>query len=283
MATIIIDEPSDDGKPFKDSTKQQEVEAPAPAPAPEEQPLPEKYRGKSVAEVVKMHEEAEKRLGTMGGELGELRKLSDEFVRSTLTKKTDVTQADSTTESTEDDTEFFINPKKAIKKFLEQDETLKELKTRNAETQQERAQRTFYAKHKDADEIVQDPEFVEWVRKSPVRLQLIREANNFNVEAGDEIFSTWKEIKALKSPSKQTEDEVDTSKTDKAIAEAERQSLVRDGTLPSGNANPANNGGGKPIYRRADIVRMKIYEPERYEANQDEILLAYQEGRVRDR
>jgi hypothetical protein len=57
--------------------------------------------------------------------------------------------------------------------------------------------------------------------------------------------------------------------------------LVRDGTLPSGNANPASNSGGKPIYKRSDLVRMKIYEPERYEANQDEILLAYQEGRVR--
>jgi hypothetical protein len=281
MATIIIDEPSDDGKPFPDTTKQQEVETPAPAPAPVVEELPEKYRGKSAAEIIKMHEEAEKRLGTMGSELGELRKLSDEFVRSTLTKKTEVKEADSTTESTDDDTEYFINPKKAIDRAVEQHPLVKELRQRNSETQQERAQRTFYEKHKDADAIVQDPEFVEWVKKSPVRLQLIREANAFNVEAGDEIFSTWKEIKALKNPPKPTEDVVDTSKTDKAIAEAERVALVRDGTLPSGNANPASNSGGKPIYKRSDLVRMKIYEPERYEANQDEILLAYQEGRVR--
>jgi len=35
--------------------------------------LPEKYRGKSVAEIAKMHEEAERRLGEQGTELGNLR------------------------------------------------------------------------------------------------------------------------------------------------------------------------------------------------------------------
>ncbi len=277
MATIVIDDAEDVGNPVpavKDV-------APAPAPAPEEQ-IPEKYRGKSPAEIIKMHEEAESRLGKMGSELGELRTLTDEYVRSTL-KRTNETKADSTTESTDlDDAEFFINPKKAIKKFLESDDTLKELKQRNSESQQERAQRTFYEKHKDADQVVQDPEFVEWVRKSPIRIGLLRAANAYDAVAGDEIFSTWKEIKAAKNGTTgQTQQVAQDSNTDKAIAEAERKALVRDGTLPSGNANPSSNDGGKPIFKSADLIRMKIYEPERYESMQDTILLAYQEGRVR--
>ena len=51
---------------------------PTPAPTPESpQPTyepPEKYRGKSIEDVIKMHSEAEKRLGGLGDELGKERK-----------------------------------------------------------------------------------------------------------------------------------------------------------------------------------------------------------------
>jgi len=37
----------------------------------------------------------------------------------------------------------------------------------------------------------------------------------------------------------------------------------------------------KKIYRRADLIRLQLTDPERYMANQDDIMLAYNEGRVR--
>jgi hypothetical protein len=38
---------------------------------------------------------------------------------------------------------------------------------------------------------------------------------------------------------------------------------------------------GKPVYRRADLIRLRMQDPTRYESMADEILNAYAEGRVR--
>ena len=40
-----------------------------------QQALPDKYQGKSTAEIVQMHQEAEKLLGRQSSEVGELRKM----------------------------------------------------------------------------------------------------------------------------------------------------------------------------------------------------------------
>jgi hypothetical protein len=37
----------------------------------------------------------------------------------------------------------------------------------------------------------------------------------------------------------------------------------------------------KRVYRRADLIRLKMNDPARYEALNDEILSAYAEGRVK--
>ena len=37
----------------------------------------------------------------------------------------------------------------------------------------------------------------------------------------------------------------------------------------------------KRVYRRADLIRLKMTDPGRYEALSDEIMQAYQEGRVK--
>jgi len=42
-----------------------------------------------------------------------------------------------------------------------------------------------------------------------------------------------------------------------------------------------NESTGKKIYRRADIISLKVNNPKRYEALQPEIMQAYAEGRVR--
>ena len=46
--------------------------------------LPEKYQGKSQAEIVRMHQEAEKLIGKQSGEVGELRRVVDDFILQRL-------------------------------------------------------------------------------------------------------------------------------------------------------------------------------------------------------
>ena len=38
---------------------------------------------------------------------------------------------------------------------------------------------------------------------------------------------------------------------------------------------------GKRVYRRADLIRLKMQDPARYDALSDEIMAAYAEGRVK--
>jgi hypothetical protein len=58
--------------------QQEEVEQ----PQEPEVSLPEKYQGKSLEEVVQMHQEAEKLLGRQSSEVGELRKVVDDYISS---------------------------------------------------------------------------------------------------------------------------------------------------------------------------------------------------------
>ena len=51
--------------------------------------LPEKYRGKALDEIIKMHQEAEKLIGRQAQEVGEVRKLADSLLKQQLESKHD--------------------------------------------------------------------------------------------------------------------------------------------------------------------------------------------------
>lgn len=64
------------------------VEAPKEEAQQQEDDLPEKYRGKSAKEIALMHLEAEKLIGKQGSEVGELRKIVDDFIKTQSAKET---------------------------------------------------------------------------------------------------------------------------------------------------------------------------------------------------
>jgi len=54
-------------------------------PEPElEEDLPGKYKGKSLKDIIKMHQEAEKLIGRQAQEVGEVRKLADDLIKRQL-------------------------------------------------------------------------------------------------------------------------------------------------------------------------------------------------------
>ena len=83
------------------------------APPPEADPLPEKYNGKSIKEVVAMHQEAEKLIGTQGSEVGELRKVVDTYINSQLESQA------TAPEPKEPAPDFFEDPEKAVSHAIE--------------------------------------------------------------------------------------------------------------------------------------------------------------------
>ena len=81
-------------------------------PAPVED-LPEKYRGKSVADIVKMHQEAEKLIGRQASEVAEVRSLADTLIKRQIQPTVPVVP-----EASVDDIDFFSDPVSTVNKVI---------------------------------------------------------------------------------------------------------------------------------------------------------------------
>jgi esterase/lipase len=81
--------------------------------APASPGLPDKYRDKSLEDIVRMHQEAEKLIGKQAQEVGEVRKLADELIKQNLSSK------QQTIKEEEPEVDFFENPQKAVQKTID--------------------------------------------------------------------------------------------------------------------------------------------------------------------
>lgn len=221
--------------------------------------IPEKYRSKSLEDVIKMHQEAEKLIGRQAQEVGEIRKLTDELIKNNLNKNTQDTQV-------EPEVDFFENPQKAIQKTVESHPDVLAARQAAQDFKKMQIQQKLATEHPDYSEIVQDPGFVEWVKGSNVRLGLYAKADSeYDYESADELLSTYKALKGVKA--KQSEETGET---------------VRKQNLKAAGVDAGGTGeASKRVYRRADLIRLKMTDPQRYEALSDEIMRAYNEDRVR--
>jgi|14_taG_2_1085336.scaffolds.fasta_scaffold01134_4 hypothetical protein len=225
--------------------------------------LPEKYQNKSIEDIVRMHQEAEKVLGRQSSEVGELRKVVDDFIKA---KSQEVTQSPATQESDED-VDFYTDPNVAVNKAVSNNDDIKELKEFAEQTKQQQVLAQINAKYPDLQQIVQDQAFVEWVTSSTIRTELFQRAEkNFDFAAADELLGSWKERQGVVAKTQEMQEE-DKKKQRKAAS--------------TGNVKGSGEPATRKIYRRADIVNLMINDPERYKANVDEFDRAYREGRVK--
>ena len=225
--------------------------------------MPSKFQGKSIEEVANSYAELEKELGRKGQEIGELRKLSDDFLRSQ-------TQANQQTNPapTEEAPDFYEDPQAAIRREIDNHPKIKEAEATNTKNRQDAALQAIAQKHPDAQTTVQSAEFQEWISKSKIRQRLFQDANAYDYEAADELLSNWKDRSMVSK----------TNEVTTAQKEAQAQAFK------SGKTESRSSGdsvGGKKIYRRSDLIRLKNSDPARYEALGDEIYRAYAEGRVK--
>lgn len=234
-------------------------------PSPVEDELPDFYRGKTPAEIAKMHREATQALSRQGNELGEVRKLADELLKAQLVKKAE--------QEKPAEIDFFENPQEAIRQAVENNPKVVAAEQYAQQVRQENAKRDLNAKHPDIGQIVADSEFIEWVKRSKVRSQLFQQADqNYDLDAADELLTTFKELRAVKQ-------QRETPKTDQVVA---NDTKVRDNALRAASVETSGTGeSSRKVYRSADLIRLKIRDPQRYDAMAEEIYQAYQEGRVR--
>lgn len=255
----------------------QPTEEPTAAPAattePEGQPaeaaaIPDKYKGKSLEEIVKMHQEAEKLIGRQAQEVGEVRKLADDLIKQQLN-----TQKQDTQPSEEDnEIDYFADPKQAVNQAVENNPIVRQLKEQAEQQAREQVVATLQQKYPNYLEIVQTEDFANWIKASKVRINLLAEAERFNLDAAEELLSTYTELKGVKAQQVQ--------KTDNALVENDkttRSQALRSAAVQKGGTGEVS----KPIYKRVDLIRLRMTDPSRYNDMHDDIMQAYAEGRVR--
>ena len=228
-------------------------------PSPEDD-IPDKYKGKSTADIVRMHQEAEKLLGRQSSEVGELRSVVDSYIQTQL----DTT---STPEETEEDIDFFSDPDKAVARAIKNHPSIKAAEKQTQQYKQSTAMSQLTSKHPEMQDIVSDPKFVEWIKGSKIRTQLFAQADTqYDYDAADELFSNWKERQGAINQT------VATEKT-------ERKKAVKNAS--NGNTAGSGEANSRKVYRRSDIIKLMKDDPERYLSLSDEITQAYATGRVR--
>ena len=223
--------------------------------------LPDKYKDKPVEELVRMHQEAEKLLGRQGAELGQLRKGVDDLLKTKL----DEFKGGNEVEDQEEDFDFYENPKEAVNRTLEKSETIQQMKQMLAEQQQAEVLKMIENEYPDYRDTIQNENFVEWIKASKVRTELLQRADKYDLDAALELLGNWKELKGTVEKVKEV-NEKDRKLQRKAAS-----------TGGGGSSEPVS----RKIYRRTDLVNLMRTNPRKYMANVEEYDRAYAEGRVK--
>lgn len=230
--------------------------------------IPDKFRGKTVEDLVKSYQSLESEFGRQANDLGAQRRITDQLLALEARQTTE--QPQPSVEVTAE--KLLDNPAEALDEYLSARDaaatsaTASRLDALEANLAQER----FLERHSDFEAIGKDPSFYEWMSATPYRARLQQLAANGDWQAADELMQEFKASR----PAAKTDDDPNQQS---ALEEARKASLE------SGNKTDAGSTSGGKTYRRSDLVRLKLEKPEVYSdpSFQDEILKAYAEGRVK--
>ena len=222
--------------------------------------LPEKYRNKSLKDIIAMHQESEKLIGKQGNEVGELRRTVDDFIKTQTSRNL---QTDVEPDLSDDD--FYSDPIQATKRAIDEHPAIKDAKLQAIAMKQATVQNQIASKYPNFREIATSDEFGNWVKASKVRLELYSRAQDeYDFDSADELLSTWIERQEY------TKKVTDTSKLD-------REQQLKSADMGTSGATESTS---KKKYRRSDIIKLMQTDPDRYDSMANEIMIAYRENRV---
>ena len=234
------------------------------APEIPQSTIPEKYAGKTLEDVIEMHQNAEKVLGKQGMEVGEQRKLIESLSSQQQATETALPKE----EPVPFEEQFYADPANAVNSAIENHPDMVQAKKTRVQQNQSYQQAQLESAHPDFMNIVEDKGFQDWIGASKIRQEIFRAADSYDFESANELFSTWKQISTVGA-------------TSKAVAKekSKREQVLRKTT--SETRSSGDSVGGKKVYRRADLINLKVTDPRRYDTLADEIQQAYIEGRVK--
>lgn len=248
LETDSLDD-NDNSEPLDTSSKEEAVED-----------LPEKYRNKSLKDIIAMHQESEKLIGKQGNEVGELRRTVDDFIKTQTSRNL---QTDEEPDLSDDD--FYSDPVNATKRAIDKHPAIQDAKQQAMVMKQATVQNQIASKYPNFREIASSEDFGKWVNGSKVRVELYNRAqNDFDFDSADELLSTWIERQEY------TKKVTDTSKLD-------REQQLKSADMGTSGATESTS---KKKYRRSDIIKLMQTDPDRYDSMAPEIMQAYRENRV---
>jgi len=212
-----------------------------PSETPASPTIPSKYQGKSVEDLISMHQNAERRLSQQGNELGEVRKLADQLIGVRTTENTKRVEVRKPV--TVDD--LLADPEKVLTSTIDatagqrasaQEQRLNDLETNVAQT-------AFLTKYPSAGQDTNNPDFIEWIKKNPLRTQLATRAYHNDYNAATDLWSLWDEHKG------------ETASGAAGARAAQRKQIVQNATTQRGG----NSEGAPPkAYSRAKLMELRM-------------------------
>ncbi len=231
---------------------------------PVEAELPEKFRDKTVAEVVESYTNLEKEFGRKSNEVGELRKLTDEILRQQAAPAH--VEPGYINESEVDEYDIFDNPQKVVDRAIDNNPRLRALEEKMLADSQRSSHDELIAAHSDADEVVASDEFLGWLQESPSRTKSFQEAHT-----GHDVSSATDLLTLFKATSGKAAEDA------RGVRDANAAQGLRNASVEKGRPSTT----GKPIYQRTELIRLKVEQPRKYAEMRDDIRDAYQDGRVK--
>lgn len=234
--------------------------------------IPERFKDKSIEDVIKSYTELEKAYSRQGNDLGEYRKLSEQLLALESaggSKETETQSEDISIDALYDD------PKGTIEKVVSQ-----RVSGLEQQIQQERFTarlKQMNSKYDGWQEEVRTPEFVNWVQEwanTPVRQRLVMQGDQGDLDAAEEVLLSYYEKKQLAQQARQSE------------RKAKRDADLAKGTLESGSPDSPES---ETTFSRKKLLDLRIRAKqgdrkasEFLKENQLDIARAYAEGRLVD-
>lgn len=224
-----------------------------------EDDVPQQFRGKDFRSVAQYAYNLEKSLSKQGKELGDLRKLTDDLIKSQL-KPAEPQQEQ------KPPVDFFENPEEAINRAVETHPKVQQAEQFALAARREMAKQQLQQLHPDMNQVLQDDDFRKWVSSSPVRQMLLRQADqSYDVSAAHELFSTFKELKATRM------------KQDDSMEKESRSKALKSAAVDMGGSGDTP----RKVYSRRAIRELQIKNPAKFAAMRNEIDAAYRDGRIK--
>jgi len=234
-------------------------------PTQAEYEIPTKYAGKSLQDVIEMHQNVEQAYGKQGTEVGEQRKLIQSLMAA---QNQNTTVEEPQEEPVNFEEAFYSDPAQAVNSAIENHPDVIKAREERVLSAQQQQLSVLEKSYPDWQKRVADKQFQDWIGKSKIRIEMFRKADSeYNPDYAIELFDMYDKINMVdKTKEVQKQEKV---KADKAL----RKTVSETRSTAS--------VGGKKMYRRADLINLQVTDPNRYESLADEIQLAYQEGRVK--